>query len=188
MTAITRRGVLATGAASALTLAAPPVLAALPARADPLVGPDRIWMCLAGRDEELIETLKHETKTAAAQALGRIFWFFRDWKSNDRAHWIDTDLIHVLSRIQIKASKRLGREARITLISGYRTPERNRRLKGAAPNSFHIHGRAADIRILGLSSRRLAALARDLGAGGVGTYPRSGFVHIDTGPRRNWRG
>ena len=49
-------------------------------------------------------------------------------------------------------------------------------------------GKAIDVRVPGvdLSNLRNAALA--LGAGGVGYYPVSNFVHVDTGRVRQWRG
>jgi len=52
-------------------------------------------------------------------------------------------------------------------------------------NSQHLYGRALDIRF----DRRLeeaVRVARSMKRGGVGWYPRSGFIHIDTGPVRNW--
>ncbi len=76
------------------------------------------------------------------------------------------------------------------VVSAYRSPKTNARLrkrrKGVAKNSQHIYGKAVDFYIPGrkLSSIRKAALS--LRGGGVGYYPRSNFVHVDTGPVRSW--
>ncbi len=76
------------------------------------------------------------------------------------------------------------------IVSAYRSPKTNARLrkrrKGVAKNSQHIYGKAADFYIPGrkLSSIRKAALS--LRSGGVGYYPRSNFVHVDTGRVRAW--
>jgi uncharacterized protein YcbK (DUF882 family) len=50
----------------------------------------------------------------------------------------------------------------------------------------NIQGRAIDVRLGGFSTRRLHELARQMGRGGVGFYPRSDFVHLDSGPVRFW--
>jgi len=55
-----------------------------------------------------------------------------------------------------------------------------------AEHSFHMQGRAIDVRLADFSTSELHALARTLGRGGVGFYPRSDFVHLDNGPVRFW--
>src|SRR5215467_5065448 len=76
-----------------------------------------------------------------------------------------------------------------TILSAYRTPETNAMLErttfGVAENSQHLYGRALDIRI-GTRLAEAMLAARAMQRGGVGWYPRSGFLHIDTGPVRNW--
>src|ERR1700730_13022559 len=80
-------------------------------------------------------------------------------------------------------------ETKATILSAYRTAETNAMLArttfGVAEHSQHIVGRALDIR---LESRLSDAMtrARAMQRGGVGWYPHSGFIHIDTGPVRNW--
>jgi len=78
----------------------------------------------------------------------------------------------------------------INIYSGYRSPKTNERLRrhrrGVAKHSYHILGQAVDINIPGVSLRRVKNSARNLKAGGVGYYPRSGFVHLDIGPVRHW--
>jgi uncharacterized protein YcbK (DUF882 family) len=80
-------------------------------------------------------------------------------------------------------------QARATILSAYRTKKTNdmlrSRLFGVAEKSQHLAGRALDITLdSNLSSA--AKLARKMTRGGVGWYPRSHFIHLDTGPIRNW--
>lgn len=76
------------------------------------------------------------------------------------------------------------------VISAYRSPRTNAAARkshgGVARNSFHIQGRALDIDLADRSVRAIRQAAMSLQAGGVGQYPRSDFVHIDTGPVRSW--
>jgi uncharacterized protein YcbK (DUF882 family) len=85
-----------------------------------------------------------------------------------------------------------GKPIEFDIISGYRSPATNEELRrkssGVARNSFHMSGRAIDIRTPDLQVSELHTLALNLNAGGVGYYPRSGFVHLDTGPVRRWQG
>jgi len=76
-----------------------------------------------------------------------------------------------------------------SVLSAYRTPETNARLRatmfGVAEKSQHMYGRAIDVSF----DRRLLdaeTVARRMARGGVGWYPHSHFVHLDTGPTRNW--
>ena len=76
-----------------------------------------------------------------------------------------------------------------TILSAYRTPETNALLArttfGVAEHSQHMFARAIDFTI-GSALPEAAVAARSLRRGGVGWYPRSRFIHIDTGPVRNW--
>jgi len=79
--------------------------------------------------------------------------------------------------------------AKATVLSAYRTPETNamlaRTMFGVAENSQHMYGRALDITLDAKLPEAMAA-ARAMRRGGVGWYPRSHFIHVDTGPVRNW--
>jgi len=76
------------------------------------------------------------------------------------------------------------------VISGYRSPATNAALRkkgsGVARKSFHTRGMAVDLRIKGVPLRQLYRAAVALKKGGVGIYPSSGFIHVDTGPVRYW--
>ena len=76
------------------------------------------------------------------------------------------------------------------IVSAYRSPETNahlrQRRKGVAKNSQHIYGKAADFYIPGRALPAIRRAALSLHRGGVGYYPSSHFIHVDTGPVRSW--
>jgi uncharacterized protein YcbK (DUF882 family) len=76
-----------------------------------------------------------------------------------------------------------------TVLSAYRTPETNAMLArttfGVAEHSLHMYARAIDFTINSSLTEAMAA-ARAMRRGGVGWYPRSHFIHVDTGAVRNW--
>ena len=121
------------------------------------------------------------------EALKNINHIMRDFRAHDIKQ-IDTHLMDLLSVISIK----LKPENPFHVISGYRSPETNAKLrkrgKGAAKNSYHIQGKAVDIRLPGYRTSVLRRAAFNLKKGGVGYYPHRGFVHIDVGPIRYWKG
>ena len=90
-------------------------------------------------------------------------------------------LIELLDAVEDKFGKK-----GLTLLSGYRTSELNRSIKGAAEHSLHMLGWAADIKIPGYSSTKVQKYARKLAVGGVGYYPSKGFTHLDVGKVRYW--
>ena len=128
-------------------------------------------------------------------ALQRLNHFLRDPR-NDEVTKIDPDLFHFIYEIAHKIGAK--ETDTIHIISGYRSPDSNEQLRrrnsAAAKNSLHVQGQAVDIRIPGYKTGSIhraarlarAALADKKGKGGVGYYPRSRYVHIDTGPVRSW--
>jgi uncharacterized protein YcbK (DUF882 family) len=89
-------------------------------------------------------------------------------------------LVRVLKTVEGHYGKKL------VVTSGYRSPEHNRRARGAK-NSLHMFCAAADIQVPGIGKWELAAYFRTMpGRGGVGTYCHTESVHIDIGPERDW--
>lgn len=120
-------------------------------------------------------------------ALHEINHFMRDWRL-DVTKEIDVRTIDIIAATQ----KLLDTTEAFQLMSGYRTVKTNDMLRknsrGVARNSLHIQGKAADLRLYSRSTRQVANAARTLRAGGVGRYANSGFVHLDCGVVRLWRG
>lgn len=119
------------------------------------------------------------------EELHRLTHFCRDHRRN-KAHPMDRRLFDQINQIQ----KLVGTKSEVVLISGYRSPDTNSSLqKGSsrvAKKSFHMKGRAIDFRLEGVKLSVVRDAALSLKAGGVGYYPGSNFVHIDTGPVRSW--
>lgn len=118
-------------------------------------------------------------------ALREVNYFFRDFRMN-LIKPIDPRLLDLLHAIhQMSDSSKP-----FNLISGYRSPQTNAmlaaRYEGVARHSMHIEGRAADINLPGRQLSLLHRIALALRFGGVGYYPQSDFVHVDTGRVRHW--
>lgn len=123
-----------------------------------------------------------EYQAGELAALDRLL---RDHRSGDVAV-IDRRLFDVLYDVQQLA----GARGPFQVISGYRSPATNARLRrhgdGVAKDSLHTHARAIDVRLTGIALPDLQRAAIELRAGGVGYYPASDFVHLDTGRVRRW--
>jgi uncharacterized protein YcbK (DUF882 family) len=118
-------------------------------------------------------------------ALQEISYLFRDYHTGD-IHPIDPALLDQLYDLKLT----LGVRKPFHIISGYRSPITNAKLRrqsdGVAKNSFHMQGRAIDIQIAGVETKRIRNAAIAMQRGGVGYYPISDFVHLDTGNFRTW--
>jgi uncharacterized protein YcbK (DUF882 family) len=119
------------------------------------------------------------------EALAEINRLLRDFRSGD-VHPIDPALLDILH----DARQLTGGQRRFAVISAFRSPTTNDMLRhrsgGVAQNSLHVRGQAIDVRLEGVSTRRLREAALAMGRGGVGYYPDSDFLHLDTGRPRAW--
>jgi len=119
-------------------------------------------------------------------ALNEISFLLRDYRTED-VHPIDPELLDQLHDLK----QMLGLQQPFDVICGYRSPLTNAKLhaenSGVANNSFHMHGRAVDIRIERFDLRRIHNAALAMHRGGVGYYPESNFIHLDTGTFRTWK-
>jgi uncharacterized protein YcbK (DUF882 family) len=118
------------------------------------------------------------------EALRALNTVLRDHRTND-THPIEPELFNWMQSLQQRLG---GRE--FGIISGYRSPKTNEQLRansnGVAKKSWHMQGRAIDLRLSGVDTAEVRKLAINDGYGGVGYYPESDFVHIDTGRPRSW--
>jgi uncharacterized protein YcbK (DUF882 family) len=118
-------------------------------------------------------------------ALDEINYFLRDFR-NELMHPIDVALLDELCRLHGAFEGR----GHFEVISGYRSPQTNEALRhastGVAKNSFHLSGRAIDLRLTSAKTDKLRDAAIALRSGGVGYYAESNFVHVDTGAFRTW--
>ena len=119
------------------------------------------------------------------EALAEVNQFLRDFRSGE-AHPMDPRLLDILHHLQ----QATGGKGPFEIISAFRSPQTNQMLRanggGVARRSLHMEGKAMDIRLRGVDTRRLRQAALELQAGGVGYYPSSDFIHVDTGRVRSW--
>ncbi len=120
-------------------------------------------------------------------AVQQIDLLMRDHRAN-QAMAMQRRLYEKLYHLQTM----FGSKEPLYVVSAYRAPKTNADLRrhsgGVAEGSMHMQGKAIDIRIPGVSHRHLHKAAVAMRSGGVGYYPKSGFIHIDTGRRRHWQG
>jgi uncharacterized protein YcbK (DUF882 family) len=121
-------------------------------------------------------------------ALSQLNHVLRDHRTNEQGV-IDPALFDVLHQVAQAAHA----DPSFEVISGFRSASSNELLRaqgsgGVARNSLHLKGMAIDVRLLGCGCERLSEIGLKLACGGVGYYPKSDFVHLDTGRVRSWRG
>jgi uncharacterized protein YcbK (DUF882 family) len=123
--------------------------------------------------------------TYQQDALASINHFLRDFRTS-QVHPIDPDLLDLLNEL----TGLTGSRQPFQVISGYRSPATNdmlrHRSEGVAAGSLHMTGQAIDIRLADVPLARLRNAALSVRRGGVGYYPASDFVHVDTGRPRTW--
>ncbi|MDI1284677.1 MAG: DUF882 domain-containing protein [Reyranella sp.] len=118
-------------------------------------------------------------------ALNKLNHFLRDSRDN-----AETEMDPLLFDVLWHTTRIVGYGGSIEVLSAFRSPTSNAWLasvsRGVARDSQHMNGNAMDIRFPGVAVYQIRQAARALNLGGVGFYPRSGFVHLDTGPVRYW--
>lgn len=117
--------------------------------------------------------------------LDQVNWLLRDFRTGD-IKAIDPRLLNILYLL----TRKIESNKPVSILSGFRSKKTNEMLRktteGVARRSFHMAGRAVDIRLPNISSVNVQKAALRIGGGGVGYYPSSNFVHLDTGPVRTW--
>lgn len=178
-----RRFLQRAGVAGATALVLP--LLATPARAA-AAGRTRALSLLHTHTGERLATTYAIDDRYLQPVLGTLDHFLRD-HYNGAVGRMDPQLYDLLHGLH----QRLRAEAPFEIISAYRSPHTNERLRergggGVARRSLHLDGRAIDLRLPGVPLADLRDAAIELRAGGVGYYARERFVHIDTGRVRTW--
>jgi uncharacterized protein YcbK (DUF882 family) len=144
--------------------------------------------------EENLEVVYWEKGDYVPDAMAAVNHLLRDFRTNEE-HPIDPKLLDLLNSLRI----RTGTREPFRIISAYRSPQTNEMLREqsaenhaqvpeVAKKSLHMEGQAIDIRLIDVALTRLHSTAMALKRGGVGFYPDSDFVHVDTGAVRYWQG
>lgn len=153
----------------------------IPAQAYPFAG-RRIHL-VNSNTGETFSGLYRDAQGPIPSAMAELANLLRDYHSGTIGP-LHVQLIDLLANVMLATG-----QTKATILSGYRTPQTNARLAkttvGVAENSQHLYGHAVDVSF----DRRLAdavQAARHMRCGGVGWYPDSHFLHLDTGPVRHW--
>ena len=174
-----RRHFLSCMSCAAAALALPSAAHAIPS---PPPRPYRLNL-LNAKTGESFSGIYRDDQGPILQVMEELSLFLRDLHSGDKIG-IDVEVLDFLSGVM----QTVG-ETKATILSAYRTPETNAMLakKGYKPagNSLHLYGRALDVHFGNKLADAMKA-ARAMQRGGVGWYPHSDYMHIDTGPVRNW--
>jgi uncharacterized protein YcbK (DUF882 family) len=135
---------------------------------------------------ERIDVVYRRGEQYIPEALAKLDYFLRDHVTDDVRHF-DPQLYDILSELTASVGHPGGE---IDIVCGYRTPTTNESLRahttGVAKHSLHIQAEAIDLRMPGINTLKLRAAALALRRGGVGYYPHSDFIHVDTGRVRQW--
>jgi uncharacterized protein YcbK (DUF882 family) len=135
---------------------------------------------------ERIDIIYRRGGTYLPDAIAKLDSFLRDFRTGDVRHF-NPRLYDTLEEL----TNSVGLPgAEIDIICGYRSSWTNEFLRsyttGVAKNSLHIQAEAIDLRIPGVNTLKLRRAALALHRGGVGYYPHSDFIHVDTGRVRQW--
>jgi uncharacterized protein YcbK (DUF882 family) len=179
--ALSRRRVLVAG----LQLVPLALLArSVPARA---AAPDRALTFVNTHTQEELTGTFYSGGEYDASTLARFNTLLRDHRSG-KVGVIDRTLFDHLYEV----AERAGAAPIFEVISGFRSQSSNDLLRsrssGVAKGSLHLQGKAIDVRLHGVSCAALCEVALGMACGGVGYYPKSDFVHLDTGRVRHWAG
>jgi uncharacterized protein YcbK (DUF882 family) len=133
--------------------------------------------------EESVDTMFWDGSRFVPEAVTEIEWLLRDWRTGQVVQ-MDLRLMLILRSTAL----RMRVAEPLHVVSGFRSQSTNLMLhrndpEGVPEQSYHMYGMAIDVRLPGVNTEDLrdAALWAANGNGGVGYYPRSDFVHIDTG-------
>lgn len=179
---LSRRGLIGSGLVAGMALAVPaPALAA---------GGEWRLAIRNVHNNESVDALFARGGRFVPAGLAELRHGLRDWRTGEM-HDIDRNLLALL--VRLRESLGVPGNRKIDLISGYRSPLTNAALRarggshtGVATKSQHMLGKATDIAIPGVPLAQLRRAAVSLRGGGVGFYPRDGFVHVDTARVRTW--
>lgn len=182
-----RRRLLKYGVLAAASCLAPSLTWANSQRLSPAAprSPERTLSFHNLHTGENLRTVYWQDGDYVPEALADIDHILRDHRTDDTVA-IDLGLLNLVYALQ----QTLDTDEPFHIISGYRSPKTNamlrRQSEGVAKKSFHMQGRAIDIRVPKRRTKAVQQAALKLSRGGVGYYPRSDFVHVDTGHIRRW--
>src|ERR1700683_840958 len=147
---------------------------------------DRLLLLYNTHTDERLDIAYRRGDHYIPSALAKLDYFLSDHNTNEVRHF-DPRLYDILADLTASVGHPGGE---IDIVCGYRTPETNAALRahtnGVAIHSLHIQAKAIDLRMPGVNTLKLRRAALALARGGVGYYPHSDFIHVDTGRVTQW--
>lgn len=149
--------------------------------------PTSLWMKREATGEEVFADFRTREGAWLADGHNTLSWFMRDVDAREDSKVLIMSplLFDNLARLQTGLSILHGSALPLIITSGYRTERTNQKTEGAARNSMHMVGKAADQKLPPYTPAQIAAAAATINRGGIGVYPS--FVHLDVGAMRAWR-
>ncbi|HEY8191098.1 MAG TPA: DUF882 domain-containing protein [Alphaproteobacteria bacterium] len=185
---LNRRDVLKTGLAGMMGVLPVLLLGSLPVHAGTFAAPKSDAYSIAFRNQHTGEYFSGAYRVGGKylpESFERINNVLRDFRTGE-VFPVDPRIIDIM----YVSHRKTGANQPFEVLSGYRSPRTNDMLRraseGVAQHSLHLTGQAVDVRLPGYSTRNLKSIAVKIRAGGVGYYPDSNFVHMDTGKVRQW--
>ena len=176
---LNRREFLRFGAGATATLLASPVVAKISRQQERSLG---FYHTHTGETTSTVYWAEGNYLDSGLQEINTIL---RDHRSGE-IYSMDSRLLDLLYVLQTEVENKHAYQ----IISGYRSPATNASLRkksaGVARRSYHMQGKAIDVRLPGCDLKKLHGAALALQSGGVGYYPGSDFIHVDVGPVRRW--
>jgi len=176
---LNRRKFLCLGAGTVATLMASPAFAKISRRQERSLS---FYHTHTGEQTSTVYWAEGDYLDGGLQEINTIL---RDHRSGE-VYAIDSGLLDLLYVLQSQVNSKQTYQ----IISGYRSPATNAVLRkkssGVAKRSYHMQGKAIDVRLPGCDLKKLHSAALALKSGGVGYYPGSNFIHVDVGPVRHW--
>ncbi len=175
-----RRQFLRVAAAGAIAAMSEPLFAG---QGDFWSRPRRLWLIRNSTKEEIRATYFADGKIVSSE-YRKVCLLLRDVQAGSAVQ-MSTVLLDILRGIQGWFEIH-GQHRPIVIHSGYRTEGTNNAIEGAARQSMHLYGRAADLHVPNVPTEYLGRLGLYLRGGGVGFYSDKNFVHVDDGRLRSW--
>jgi uncharacterized protein YcbK (DUF882 family) len=147
-----------------------------------------LWLRRAGYGDEIMAPFCIDGRTLYDPGYKLICWLMRDRQVAPAQGYVKIDIVEIEALWEVQQVLALmGIRQPLIVTSGYRSPQTNEATEGAARNSMHIYGKAADMYVAGVSTRDLfnVCWSREV-SGGMGYY--EDHVHLDSGTRRWWVG
>ncbi|MGB7048775.1 MAG: D-Ala-D-Ala carboxypeptidase family metallohydrolase [Candidatus Cybelea sp.] len=147
-----------------------------------------LWMRRAGSGEEVAAPFCVDGRTIYEPGYRQICWLMRDHQIAAAQGYVQIDIVEIEALWEVQRALALhGIMRPLIITSGYRSVATNMATEGAARNSMHCYGKAADMYVDGTSTTELFDLCWSRAvSGGIGYY--DSHVHLDSGTRRWWAG